>query len=303
MSYTKEMQETVGQVFNIQRFSTHDGPGIRTTVFLKGCPLRCFWCQNPESQSLEPVILVNREKCNGCGGCIMFCPNKANSVVDGQLVFDRSKCNVCGECISICRGQARRIEGAPWTVEDVLAEVDKDAPMYFNSGGGMTISGGDCEMQPEFTIALLKGAQERGYHTALEITGVYTWDRVKPIVEEADYILYDLKQMDDEKHKAGTGVSNKNILENAKNIVALGDKFVLFRMPLIPGYNDSKEDVQAVVDFVRSLGLDPEKHLELLAYNTLGEGKYDHMDWEGERPKYARQSQDYIDELNAMLVA
>jgi pyruvate formate lyase activating enzyme len=201
-----------------------------------------------------------------------------------------------------CFAKSRSIEGKTMTVEEVMDVVKRDVRMFDNSGGGMTVSGGDCEMQPEFTIELLKAAHSEHIHTAVEITGVYTWDLVKRLTDHADYLLYDLKCIDDARHREGTGVSNKNILENAKRLVAEG-KTIHFRMPLIPGYNDDVESVRAVSDFVKNeLGLAPE-HLELLAYNNLGEEKYNRIDRAHEQPEHQRQSDEYLEELHAICMA
>lgn len=290
----------VGQVFNIQRYSTHDGPGIRTTVFLKGCPLRCFWCQNPESQSKQPVLMYKKHSCKLCGRCIKACVLGAIRIDGGELITERTICTTCGACVSACLAQARSIEGKTMTVNQVMTEVMKDFLIYMNSGGGMTLSGGDCEMQPEFAAALLETAQQQGIHTAVEITGAFPWETVKKVVAYADVILYDLKCMDETQHKEGTGISNMRILENAKNLVR-EKKEIYFRMPLIPSFNDSREVVEAVARFVRDdMGLSPADYLELLAYNNLGENKYACIDYEGVHPQYRRQSEEYIKELNAL---
>lgn len=294
----------IGQVFNIQRYSTHDGPGIRTTVFLKGCPLRCKWCQNPESQSLHPVLMFRADECTSCGRCIDACPNKANSIVDGKLVIDWERCTACGACTSpaVCLSMTRKVEGKPMTVEEVMKQVSSDYNLYLNSGGGLTISGGDCAVQPEFTAALLKKAQEEGINTCVEITGAYPWERVQQITEDADYVYYDLKCMDDEKHKEGTGVSNRLILENARKLVE-AKKQMLFRTPLIPGFNDDKENIEATASFIKNeLGLSPSEHLELLAYNNLGEDKYLRLGF-SEPQRHARQSDKYLDELEELVMS
>ena len=297
MSAEGALKNQEGQVFNIQRFSTHDGPGIRTVVFLKGCPLRCFWCQNPESQSLKPVLMFKKERCTACGRCIDACPNHACYRDGDGILVNREKCKACGTCIGACLNEARTVEGKAMSVDEVVKILMKDERIYENSGGGMTISGGECVMQPDFTIALLKASHDEGLTTAVEITGIYPWEKVKAVTDHADYILYDLKSIDNEKHKQGTGVSNETILENAKKLVRSG-KNIRFRMPLIPGFNDSLDDVKAVAVFIREeLGLDPAERLELLAYNTLGEEKYNRLDCGDKKPSYKRQSDEYMQEL------
>lgn len=295
----------VGQVFNIQRYSTHDGPGIRTTVFLKGCPLRCFWCQNPESQLMQPVLMFRSDKCKSCARCVEICPHKANSIADGLITIDRKRCKTCGVCAEpgACLSWTRKIEGKDMTIDEVMKAVVSDYSLYQNSGGGLTVSGGDCEMQPEFVIELLKSAHENLINTCVEISGAFNWEIVKRITDHADYVLYDLKCMDDKKHKEGTGISNKQVLENAKKLVKEHKK-VYFRTPLIPGFNDSLENVEATARFIRDeLGLNPAKHLELLAYNNLGEDKYLRLGEGCERPCYQRQSDAYIDKLKKIVMS
>ncbi|MFV0423826.1 glycyl-radical enzyme activating protein [Oleidesulfovibrio sp.] len=295
----------VGQVLNIQRYSTHDGPGIRTTVFLKGCPLRCFWCQNPETQSLRPALSFRKDKCTSCGRCVAICPHQANKIIDGQMVIDREACNVCGDCAEthVCLSKARKIEGKSMTVNEIIDNVSSDYHLYMNTGGGITVSGGDPETQPDFTANILKSAHDNLIHTAVEITGAFPWKTVKKVTEHCDYILFDLKCMDDEKHKEGTGVSNKLILENAKKLVD-DNRCIHFRTPLIPGFNDSRENIQATALFIREeLGLVPSEHLTLLPYNSLGEEKYMQMGYENARPRYQRQSDAYLEELNEIIAS
>ncbi|MDR3348127.1 MAG: glycyl-radical enzyme activating protein [Acidaminococcales bacterium] len=292
-----------GYVFNIQRFSTHDGPGIRTTVFLKGCHLRCFWCQNPESQDMMPVLMVRKQQCVLCGRCVQSCPQRASNIIDGRMLVNRSRCKACGVCTSACLSGLRNVQGKLMTVGEVMETVLKDYAIYLNSGGGMTISGGAIELQADFAAALLKRAQEEGVHTCVEMAGAYPWPTIKKIADHCDYILYDLKHMDSEKHKEGVGAPNEHVLENARRLVA-EKKEILFRTPLIPGYNDSYESVSAIASFVRNeLGLCPADHIELLPYNNLGEEKYGRMDFKGEHPAYKRQSDEYLAKLEEIIRA
>jgi pyruvate formate lyase activating enzyme len=290
----------VGQVFNIQRYSTKDGPGVRTTVFLKGCPMHCFWCQNPESQSIKPVLFYKQDSCTSCGRCVGVCKQEANRFKDGHLVLDRSLCVACGACVEACPNKARTLEGKPMTVQDVMDVVVRDRRLYKNSGGGMTVSGGACEMQANFTVNLLAAAHDENIRTAVEIEGFYPWSVTGRIVELCDFVYFDLKNMDSEAHKRGTGAPNETILENARRIVETGTP-VIFRTPLIPTFNDDRDSIRAIILFVRDeLGLDPMEHLELLPYNNLGENKYDKMDFKGFHPRFARQSDEHLEDLETL---
>ena len=265
-----------GMVYNIQRYSIHDGPGIRTTVFLKGCPLRCFWCQNPESQKREPELFVNEERCVSCGACIPGCPTKANFYNENNLVkVDRNKCMCCGKCSEVCPQEARSVMGKLMSVEEVLSVVRKDKNFYKTSGGGVTVSGGDPVAQPEFAAEILKKCREEGIHTTIETCAFANWNIFEKIIENTDLVYMDIKCIDPELHKRCTGVSNELILENAKKIAALGKK-MLIRTPVIPGFNDSKEELEKIADFVKH-ELNQEK-MELLKYNKLCLSKYVRLD-------------------------
>ena len=293
--------EIRGEIFNIQRFSTHDGPGIRTTVFLKGCPLRCFWCQNPESQSIKPVILYTAKLCVGCGRCIGVCPNGALSRDEQFVATDRSKCESCGRCVDTCPREARTLAGRGITVEELMTELRKDARVYENSGGGVTLSGGDPVYQHDFAMAVLKDCHEDLFDTAIETSGFAQWEILEPLVQEADYIFLDMKCMDSARHKQGTGVPNELILENAKRIVAMGKK-IHFRMPLIPGFNDDDESVLALKEFAENeLGIETPDNVELLKYNKMSEDKFSQLGRDEERKDLTAQSDERFEYLKSLL--
>ena len=288
-----------GIVFNIQRFSTHDGPGVRTVVFLKGCPLRCFWCQNPESQTVKPVLMYREESCVGCGACMSACPEGAARLAGGVSVIDREKCTGCGKCVQSCRGGALTLSGRSVSVDEVMSEIMKDRAYYLNSGGGVTLSGGEATAQSEFSLELLRRCREKYLNTAVETCGFAPADILRSFAPLTDLFLYDIKTVFGDKHLRGTGHGNALILENAKMLAGMGCAMKL-RMPLIPGYNDSPEDVLALRKFVETeLRLGPES-IELLKYNQLGEVKFKRLGRSG-RPGLRPQSDDYFDELRRLL--
>ncbi len=267
-----EINKTGGIVFNIQHYSIHDGPGIRTTVFLKGCPLRCLWCQNPESQTSKPEIFLNMEKCTGCGQCVPACPEGAIRINNEKSVTDRKKCIGCGACAEVCQTEARTLMGYSITAGEVFEIVNKDAIFYESSDGGVTVSGGDPVFQPDFCAAVLKLCKEAGIHTAIETSGFGKWQLLKNILAHTDLVLFDLKHMDTVAHKALTGVPNEPILENVKKIYHELKLPIIIRIPVIPGYNDSIENIEKTGAFVSTeLGRDIE--VNLLPYHRLGIGK------------------------------
>ena len=281
-----------GIVFDIQRYSIHDGPGIRTTVFLKGCPLSCSWCQNPESQSKEPEMLFNISMCSGCGRCVEICPKNANIRAEAIVQLDRGVCVLCGECVDLCPNEARKIAGKEMTVEEVVREVLKDRMFYKTSGGGVTLSGGEATFQPGFAAAILKECKVQGLHTTLETCGYTSWPVLEQVVKYTDLVLFDIKHMDPVIHKEGTGMDNDIILENAKKVAQL--KPMRIRVPLIPGFNDSDEVVKEIAAFAASL---PNQiDVDLLTYNPLGEGKYERLGKEGVDHKEV-QSDEYVEAL------
>lgn len=261
-----------GIVSSIQRLAIHDGPGIRTIVFLKGCSLKCPWCSSPETQSFEEEILFYRERCLGCNKCLEVCPEKAILLSPGgQRVLVRSRCTVCGECTEVCHGQALRIVGERKSVEQVLQEVGRDRSFYQNSGGGVTISGGEPLQQASFTRALLHACRAAGFHTAMETSGYKSWRLMKETLSHLDLLLIDLKQMDPKKHKELTGVSNKVILNNLKKAVGAGVQTVI-RIPVIPGCNDDVQNIMAMCRFLKQI--DQIKRIDLLPYHRFGEATY-----------------------------
>jgi pyruvate formate lyase activating enzyme len=265
------MASSTGTLFDIQRYCTHDGPGIRTTVFFKGCPLRCAWCHNPEGLSRNPELLFRTALCIGCLDCTAACPQGAVRAVGGLPETDRTGCTACGECARACPSGAREIAGREMTIADVLAVVERDRTFYDESGGGVTFSGGEPLLQVEFLAELLAACRQRGLHTALDTSGYAAWEAFEAVRRWVDLFLFDIKGIDDATHRRATGVSNRIILENAMKLSSLGHSLVL-RCPLIPGVNDSPEDIRRLGEFVQALPhLD---HLDLIPYHRVGVDKY-----------------------------
>ena len=271
-----EQEKKTGIIFNIQKFSIHDGPGIRTTVFMKGCPLQCRWCSNAESMSPEPELGVIRSLCNNCGKCIDVCPEKAISFDDeGIIRFNRDKCTACGECVDVCSPGALTVYGKKVTVDDVFKEVSRDKSFYEGSEGGVTVSGGEPLQQADFVAALFKSCHQAGIGTCLDTCGYAATDKLKEVLAFTDYVLYDVKHMNAEFHKQVTGVHNDIILDNARVIAESGVQ-VLYRIPLIKDVNDTKENITNTAQFMKSLGNNAS--IELLPYHRLGIGKYQTLD-------------------------
>jgi len=277
----------MGNIFDIQRFCVHDGPGIRTTVFVKGCPLRCIWCHNPESQKKELSIAYYENKCVLCGACVAACKQGCHSLIqtDGvtqnppKHVFNREKCVKCGACAAACPSGALEALGRMASVDEILSEVERDKVFYKNSGGGLTVSGGEPLMQLEFLLELLKKAKEKGIHTCIETCGFATKEAIKSIVPYTDIFLFDIKETDSERHKAFTGVPFEPILENLRLIDSLGAKTVL-RLPLIPEKNLRDGHLESVASLASTLNGVLE--INVMAYHTLGSSKYEALDMKDE---------------------
>lgn len=272
-----------GIIFDIKKYAINDGPGIRTTVFLQGCPLSCWWCHNPESQSRTPALMYRANRCVLCGECAAVCPQNGIQIFpspngrgtrgeEGVAITDRSKCDVCGTCAQTCYHGAREVSGREVTVDEVLAEIERDVPFYDQSGGGVTFSGGEPLMQRSFLLELLRACHELDLHTVVDTSGYTTWEALDSIREYVDLFLYDLKLMDDERHIQYTGVSNKHILSNLLHLAQSGSQ-IYVRIPLIPGINDNEDNLRQTVDFIANL---PNiAGVELMGYHDIAAAKYE----------------------------
>lgn len=263
-----------GLVFDFKRYSIHDGPGLRTTVFLKGCPLSCWWCHNPESQSSLPEIMVRPERCIGCGACVEACPKGALAFGAYGIVTDMALCDRCGICADVCPTEARQLVGQEMSVAEVMAEVERDRLFYDQSGGGMTVSGGEPLMQPQFLLELLREAGRVDIHRALDTTGFAQTSLLLKVAQETDLFLYDLKQMDPESHRLYTGVSNELILHNLRALAEAGAA-INVRIPLIPGVNDDVANLEATGAFLAALP--GNLSVNVLPYHKTGLEKFRRM--------------------------
>lgn len=282
-----------GIVFDIQRFSIHDGPGIRTTVFMKGCPLRCQWCSNPESQRGKPQIITRDIKCSGCGACVGKCRQHAISLSqDKKRHIDWERCDQCLECADACIYGALAVVGKSMEIEDVVNEVASDRVFYDNSGGGITVSGGEPTQQSDFVTGLLYACKEKGFHTALETCGYGPESAFKAMLEHIDLVLFDIKHIDAEQHRQYTGVDNKLILTNLEFIAKT--KRAWLRVPLIAGFNDSSEHMEEIFCLAKKLNIE---RISLLPYHEGGVSKAAQIGVEYLMDGAKRPDDDHIDQL------
>ena len=260
-------------IFEIKRFAVHDGDGIRTTVFFKGCPLRCIWCHNPESLSEQPQLALYQHKCIGCGSCVPVCPVQAHQLGDGEHRLLRDKCTACGQCVAACPGEALTLYGREVTVEELLPQLLEDRDFYETSGGGVTLSGGECLRQAAFCGALLKKLKAENIHTAVDTCGFVSRAALEQVIPYTDIFLYDLKAFDEEVHIRCTGQSNAVILDNLRYLDACGKKAEI-RIPFVPGYND--DQMEKIADFLKGFGNITK--VRVLPYHNYAGSKYRALD-------------------------
>jgi len=269
-------------VFHIQRFSLHDGPGIRTTVFVKGCAMSCFWCHNPEGRHPFRELQYAADRCMSCGECVRVCPTGAHELHDGVHTFLRERCRSSAACVEVCCSGALTMAGREMTVDEVMREVVPDIPFYTNSGGGVTISGGEPGLSPGFVGGILAACKERGIHTAIETCGYCSWSALASLLPHTDLVMMDLKHMSPEAHREATGNTNERILANAQ-MLAMSSKRIIFRTPVIPAVNDTPEAIRQIVEFIGELIALRTRNggasgvgisYELLTFHKLGSDKY-----------------------------
>jgi pyruvate formate lyase activating enzyme len=289
-----------GLINKIQRFSLHDGPGIRTLVVTKSCPLNCLWCSSPQTQKARPELLYIRSRCQGCGHCIRACPEKAIAAMEDEHLVrtNRNLCLGCGACVTACLNRAREIAGRYYSVEDLLLEIEKDTAFYRRSGGGVTVGGGEPAMQAEFVGRFLSVCQTRQIHTVMETSALASWIKLAPLIECLDLVYIDVKHMDERRHFELTGSSNRLILDNIKR--AAGFRHMILRIPVVPGLNDSADNILNTVAFARTLGSNLLR-LELLPYHKFGRHGYYELERRYEIEAIEAPADDFMEEMREMV--
>ena len=284
----------MGVVFNIQRYSIQDGPGIRTVVFLKGCTLRCWWCSNPESQRAEPEVGHSDSLCNRCRLCVSSCKTGAIKVYNRGIHINRKLCIGCGTCAEVCPLQAIKVYGQEMTVEEVLQKVEKDRGYYQNSSGGVTASGGEPLFQPDFVADLFKSCQDKGIHTAIDTCGCVDASALEEVLPYTRLVLYDIKHTNPEVHKKVTGRTNAQIIRNFEFIARKGVPLTV-RIPLIPGINDSGEEIKSIARIITEYVSEPK--VDLMPYHRYGVGKYQMLDRRYKLNKLVPQGEDELERI------
>lgn len=284
---------TLGTVINIQKYSVHDGPGIRTTVFFKGCPLRCWWCHNPESQNPEHEIMFFEERCTSCGICVKRCPQSAIEVKEKYPIVDEEKCTLCGKCTDFCPKNAREYVGKDMTVQELMKEIIKDEVFYDESKGGVTFSGGEPLIHVDFLKEVLKQCKAREIHTAVDTSGYVSWDRFEKIADKVDLFLFDIKLMNNEKHIKYMNSENVLILENLKKLSDKGCN-IFIRMPIIAGINDDDENINNAIELLSKLNI---LQVNLLPYHKMGMDKYRRLKMEYKLSGMEKPSNERMDEI------
>ena len=280
-------------VFNIQKYSVHDGPGIRTTVFFKGCPLKCTWCHNPESHSVDHQLMLNIDKCVGCGKCAKRCPHGAIEIIDGVMKLDETKCVICKKCSTICPKEGIEYVGETLEVKDIVKEILKDQMFYDESGGGVTFSGGEPMMQPDVVAEIARRSKDFGVHTAMETSAFASWSSFEKVVPHIDLFLIDIKALQNDIHEQYVGASNQVILENIRKLSDLG-KRMWIRMPIISGINDGDENINLTIEFLKTVHFE---QVNLLPYHSMGKGKYTKLGKEYTMPEIKEPNDEHMNAL------
>ncbi len=297
---SKEVAGEKGWVTDLQDFVVHDGPGLRVTLFMRGCPLRCRWCQNPESLDLDPQIEYHQSRCIGCHKCAEVCPVPGAIVDDNVNRIDRSKCTKCMACVDSCLGRALLKSGEEISVSQAVERIVRYKAFFEHSDrGGVTLSGGEPAFQPDFSLKLLKTCRESGIHTVVQTCGYVNYRTLRELVNYVDLLIYDVKHMDDRKHKEGTGKSNRRILSNLRKLCGENGTEIVVHVPLIPEFNDDEENIRKTGEFVRSLK--KIKHIDLLPFNVLASEKYVSMGIDWEYAKVEQQTPESLDRLRKIL--
>lgn len=287
-------------VFNIQKYSIHDGNGIRTTIFFKGCPMKCKWCHNPESQSYEPIIMHNAEKCTNCRSCVEKCPQDAIRYEDGKIKTSNEKCNFCEKCVDTCINNAREKAGKNYSVEEIMKEIEKDKMFYEQSKGGVTLSGGEVMTQDmDYIVTILKKCHRMGYSVNIDTCGHAGFENFEKVLPYVDTFLYDIKHMDDEIHKVITGQGNFMVLDNLRKLSEKGAK-INIRMPLVEGVNSDDKNIDKTIEFLKSINVEK---INLLPYHNTGKSKYERMGLAYEGDVYEAPDNERMESIRAKFQA